>query len=136
MVLTKTYLVGLALADAAAKANPLADLEPEAPWQICLHDPIRHASAADFVPSEAVVFDIDMSHAQDFPTMIPNLKVGLPSLTDPDGTAPDFVTRKPTRLFSATSMPAPFSPGMQTSTLSPRASKGKLWAAITRTSGI
>ena len=52
-------------------------LEPGLKWEICIHKPIKHDSVDDIIPSEAAVFGIDLAHAQEFPGMIPVLKVGL-----------------------------------------------------------
>jgi hypothetical protein len=51
-------------------------LEPGVKWEICIHAPIKHDSVDDIIPSEATVFGIDLAHAQEFPDMIPTLKVG------------------------------------------------------------
>jgi hypothetical protein len=75
MSLSKSALACRALAAITVKANPLANLPDDSKFQICIHDPILHASEADFVPAEAAIFDIDMAHAQEFPDMIPRLKV-------------------------------------------------------------
>lgn len=63
-------------ADAAAtKAVSTASFfKPGVQWEICIHHPVKHGSAKDFVPSQAKVWDIDLGHAKDFPKMIPALK--------------------------------------------------------------
>ncbi|KAL2684950.1 hypothetical protein Neosp_006043 [[Neocosmospora] mangrovei] len=58
----------------AARATRLADFKPGVQWEICIHHPIKHDSAADLIPTKAKVWDIDMGHAQEFPNMIPRLK--------------------------------------------------------------
>jgi hypothetical protein len=60
---------------ATVKATGLADFKPGVQWEICIHHPIKHDSAADLIPTKAKVWDIDMGHAQEFPNMIPMLKV-------------------------------------------------------------
>ncbi|CAM1507353.1 Fc.00g069940.m01.CDS01 [Cosmosporella sp. VM-42] len=52
----------------------LTDFKAGVQWEICIHKPIKHDSVDDFIPKEAVVWDIDLSHAQDYPGMIPMLK--------------------------------------------------------------
>ncbi|KAM6538684.1 hypothetical protein FALCPG4_000546 [Fusarium falciforme] len=59
---------------ATVKAAELADFKPGVQWEICIHHPIKHDSAADLIPTKAKVWDIDMGHAQEFPNMIPMLK--------------------------------------------------------------
>ncbi|KAL6357682.1 hypothetical protein LRP88_07855 [Fusarium phalaenopsidis] len=59
---------------ATVKATGLADFKPGVQWDICIHHPIKHDSAADLIPTKAKVWDIDMGHAQEFPNMIPMLK--------------------------------------------------------------
>ncbi|KAM0245045.1 hypothetical protein ACHAP5_005717 [Fusarium lateritium] len=63
---------------AAAASSPssfgLSDFKPGVQWEIVIHEPIKHDSAADFIPSKAKVWDIDMGHARENPEMIPLLK--------------------------------------------------------------
>ncbi|KAM0198100.1 hypothetical protein ACHAPA_009237 [Fusarium lateritium] len=63
---------------AAAASSPssfgLSDFKPGVQWEIVIHEPIKHDSAADFIPAKAKVWDIDMGHARDNPEMIPLLK--------------------------------------------------------------
>lgn len=66
---------------ATVKAAELADFKPGVQWEICIHHPIKHDSAADLIPTKAKVWDIDMGHAQEFPNMIPMLKVSKLSAT-------------------------------------------------------
>jgi hypothetical protein len=55
--------------------NPISFVPLGTEWEICIHKPIKHDSAGDFIPSEAAIWDIDLGHARDYPKMIPNLKV-------------------------------------------------------------
>ncbi|KAM5370668.1 hypothetical protein ACJZ2D_008382 [Fusarium nematophilum] len=55
-------------------ATGLSGFKPGVQWEICIHHPIKHDSAEDFIPSEATVWDIDLGHAREFPDMIPTLK--------------------------------------------------------------
>lgn len=80
MALTKVSLTGLAVRSLVAlasgvRARVLSNLELGVKWQICIDEPIKHDTVDDFIPKEAAVFDIDLSHAQDYPEMIPKLKV-------------------------------------------------------------
>jgi hypothetical protein len=71
---------GLMLArgcNAQAQPKVPADFKPNVNWNIILHNPIVHNSAADLIPSEAKVWDIDLGHAIDNPQMIPLLHVCL-----------------------------------------------------------
>ena len=82
MTSTKLFLTATA---AAAAANALAasnssGFEPGVDWQICIHQPIKHDSADDFIPENAKIFDIDLAHAQEYPQMVPRLHV-CPSST-------------------------------------------------------
>ncbi|KAM5349869.1 hypothetical protein ACJ41O_006374 [Fusarium nematophilum] len=52
----------------------LSDFKPGVQWQICIHHPVKHDTVDDLIPSEATVWDIDLGHAEDFPSMIPTLK--------------------------------------------------------------
>ncbi|KAJ4131946.1 hypothetical protein NW768_006146 [Fusarium equiseti] len=52
----------------------LSDFKPGVEWEIVLHQPIKHDSAADLIPTTAKVWDVDMAHARDHPEMIPLLK--------------------------------------------------------------
>ena len=60
---------------AALKENILSTFKPGTKWEICIHRPIKHDSTDDFIPQSTPIWDIDMSHAKDFPNMIPMLKV-------------------------------------------------------------
>lgn len=55
-------------------------------WEICIHKPITHNTASDFIPKEAVVWDIDLGHAKTYPNMVPRLKVRTmsPGAQDPN----------------------------------------------------
>lgn len=53
----------------------LSDFKPGVEWEIVLHQPIKHDTVADLIPSKAKVWDIDMGHGRDYPEMIPLLKV-------------------------------------------------------------
>lgn len=53
----------------------LSDFKPGVEWEIVIHQPIKHDSAADLIPATAKVWDVDMAHARDHPEMIPLLKV-------------------------------------------------------------
>jgi hypothetical protein len=59
----------------SASPFELSDFKPGVEWEIVLHQPIKHDSAADLIPTTAKVWDIDMGHARDYPEMIPLLKV-------------------------------------------------------------
>lgn len=66
--------------DAAVSAKAavgFSSFKPGVKWEICIHKPIKHDSAADFIPTEAIVFDIDLSHAEKYSSMIPKLKVSI-----------------------------------------------------------
>lgn len=106
-------LTQLALAALSLGVNVNAALPGWAPgvkWQIDIHEPIKHDSVKDFVPKEAVVFDIDMSHAQDYPDMIPMLKVRLLLARASHENLTNLVIRKPIKLSSAISMQVSSSP--------------------------
>ena len=82
MYLSATALAAAVSAAAATSSSPLVSrapegFEPGVSWQICIHQPIKHDSAADFVPEDAQVFNVDMGHAVDYPQMIPRLHVRL-----------------------------------------------------------
>lgn len=49
--------------------------KPGVTWDICIHYPIKHDTVDDIIPVEVKVWDIDMGHARDYPTLIPTLKV-------------------------------------------------------------
>ncbi|KAF5020698.1 hypothetical protein F66182_7260 [Fusarium sp. NRRL 66182] len=59
---------------ATAVAAGLSDFKPGVQWEIVIHQPIKHDSVADLIPSKAKVWDIDMGHARDYPDTIPLLK--------------------------------------------------------------
>ncbi|KAK1968884.1 endo alpha-1,4 polygalactosaminidase precursor [Colletotrichum sublineola] len=48
--------------------------KPGVSFQIVLHHPIKAHSAADVIPAEAAVWDIDLQHAVDYENIIPTLK--------------------------------------------------------------
>lgn len=78
LVLAQGALAATALASQTAQtpgSSATSILEPGAKWEICIHAPIKHDSAEDFIPNEASIFDIDFTHAQDYPDMVPALKV-------------------------------------------------------------
>ncbi|CAJ0546418.1 Ff.00g098910.m01.CDS01 [Fusarium sp. VM40] len=63
---------------AATASSPssfgLSDFKPGVQWEIVIHEPIKHDSAADLIPLKAKVWDVDMGHARRYPEMIPLLK--------------------------------------------------------------
>lgn len=74
------FALGISVEAKAAAALPpraatLPNFKPGVQWEIDIHEPIKHASAADFIPKEAVVWDIDLGLAQSYKNMIPRLKV-------------------------------------------------------------
>ena len=80
VALTQLALTALALgvsveAATAPRASLLPKFQPGVKWEIDIHEVIKHDSAADFIPKEAVVWDIDMAIAKSYPNMIPRLKV-------------------------------------------------------------
>lgn len=66
---------------AATASSPssfgLSDFKPGVQWEIVIHEPIKHDSAANLIPLKAKVWDVDMRHARRYPEMIPLLKVGI-----------------------------------------------------------
>lgn len=67
--------LALSVADGLVAADSLDNFRAGVKWEICIHKPIKHDSVDDFIPKEAVVFDIDLGHAKEYPNMIPMLKV-------------------------------------------------------------
>ncbi|KAF4488028.1 endo alpha-1,4 polygalactosaminidase precursor [Fusarium agapanthi] len=77
-------LTVLAVGGSAVEAKPaaaassalfgLSDFKPGVEWEIVLHQPIKHGTVADLIPSKAKVWVIDMGHGRDYPEMIPLLK--------------------------------------------------------------
>lgn len=61
----------------SATAAAASVFKPGVQWEICIHHPVKHDSVNDFIPSKAAVWDIDLSHAKEFPNMIPMLKVSV-----------------------------------------------------------
>ncbi|KAJ4272377.1 hypothetical protein NW762_001090 [Fusarium torreyae] len=59
---------------ATAAAFAISDFKPGVQWEIVIHEPIKHDSAADLIPSKAKVWDIDMGHAVQYPEIISLLK--------------------------------------------------------------
>jgi hypothetical protein len=55
--------------------NPIASFDLGTKWEICIHKPIQHNSVDDLIPSEAMIWDIDQSHAKEYPETIDLLKV-------------------------------------------------------------
>lgn len=62
-------------AAASSALFELSNFKPGVEWEIVLHQPIKHDTVADLIPSKAKVWDIDMGHGRDYPEMIPLLKV-------------------------------------------------------------
>lgn len=58
-------------AAASSALFELSDFKPGVEWEIVLHQPIKHDTVADLIPSAAKVWDIDMGHGRDYPEMIP-----------------------------------------------------------------
>lgn len=78
MIRVKLMLTqGALAATAIASQTVQSSLEPGEKWEICIHAPIKHNSVDDIIPKDAAVFGIDLAHAQDYPKMIPTLKVSL-----------------------------------------------------------
>jgi hypothetical protein len=62
--------------EAATGTSAVAGVfKPGVTWDICIHYPIKHDTVDDIIPKEAKVWDIDLGHAHDYPTLIPTLKV-------------------------------------------------------------
>lgn len=66
-----------AAAAGSLASNPINKVELGAKWEICIHAPIKHDSVDDIIPKDAKILDIDMVHAQEFPNMIPMIKVHI-----------------------------------------------------------
>ncbi|KAH6895118.1 glycoside hydrolase superfamily [Thelonectria olida] len=61
--------------EAATGTSSVAGVfKPGVTWDICIHYPIKHDTVDDIIPKAAKVWDIDLGHAHDYPTLIPTLK--------------------------------------------------------------
>lgn len=76
MAFSRLLFIAMALAVGSNAGNTVLSRLPDGfKWEICIHKPVKHSSVNDIIPSDAAVFDIDLSHAQEFPNMIPMIKV-------------------------------------------------------------